>query len=132
MGMNLLESFIASEQTKVGEGSAPAKKKEETADTNPKDVNTEKKDGGKKPAGKKTAAAGKKAKPEQKEETQNYTDAKRGRPRVEDPEDLTQISLRIPKSLYKRMRVYLATSDEKDSMTELVRELLESYLDKKG
>lgn len=134
MGVNLLESFIVGDQ-KAGEGSAPAKPKENDAAAEPAGVKPEKKSSGKKTVGSKVAqpaSAKQKAAVRQEEETRSYRGAKRGRKRLEDPDDLTQISIRIPKDLYKRMRIYLAASDDKDNMTRMVRESLESYLDKNG
>ena len=143
-GVNLLASFIGkteSEKESAGQGGAPHNEGEPVAEQKPK----EKKGSGTKAAAHtktepkaktapKSKAAAEKKPPVQEEDMAELASApaKRGRKKLEDPENMTQISIRISKDLYRRIRMYLAVADEKESMTKLVRESLESYLDEHG
>ena len=142
-GVNLLASFIGKteqEKENVGQGETPHTEKEQTEGQKLKGKrgsSTKAADPAK--AGSKAKAASKPSaakKPIQKEkdttEPTATVSAKRGRKKIEDPENLTQISIRITKDLYRRIRLYLAVADEKENMTKLVREALEEYLDEHG
>lgn len=142
-GVNLLASFIGKtepEKENAGQGGAPHNEGEPASEQKPKEkrgsgtkaaahIKTEPKA---KTAPKSKAAAAKKPVQEEDMAEPAPAPAKRGRKKLEDPEDLTQISIRISKDLYRRIRMYLAVADEKESMTKLVRESLESYLDEHG